>query len=283
VKTLTKIFLTGSIVLSSLFANAQKFELNDKGFPTTKGIIEYAKYQEKTKEAINEFNKKFNFNSEEAKIIPTNLIDYLDEENYSFEELGLYFYGDREILIEKNEVYYGYSLKELNTELRQRLIEGGDFLKGTIMHEFGHYAVCQIAENLKSTKIKPLEYYSPRPFSMKKETFGSKFIEEGIAEYCSWKMNEVLFGKTPYVPKNLEELLDTSNVRDIYYEYSVYYLKDFLDNLGFKTGVEILITNEPPTKDEILHPEKYFSRLKFGELRFNFAKYAGKTLKPRWE
>jgi len=44
-------------------------------------------------------------------------------------------------------------------------------------------------------------------------------------------------------------------------------VKTFLDTTGFKRGVKILISNEPPTHKEILNPESFFKRLEYGDIR----------------
>ena len=63
------------------------------------------------------------------------------------------------------------------------------------------------------------------------------------------------------IPENEEELLSPENKVNNVYRYSVIFLKDFLDSYGLKKGIQILLGNRPPSADEILHPNKFFTRL----------------------
>ncbi|MCD4709330.1 MAG: hypothetical protein K8R52_00660 [Bacteroidales bacterium] len=94
-----------------------------------------------------------------------------------------------------------------------------------------------------------------------REVPGSRFIEEGICEYVTLKMNETISQRRPYIPKKPSDLFRKENAYNIYYKYSAYCLTEFLDTTGLKRGVKILLHNRPPSTEEILKPDLFFKRL----------------------
>jgi hypothetical protein len=91
---------------------------------------------------------------------------------------------------------------------------------------------------------------------------GPKFIEEGICEYVTLEMNEILARRRPYIPKKPADLQRLDKTYDIYYSYAAYSLDKFLDTAGLKRGIKILLHNRPPSVEEILEPDLFFARLK---------------------
>ena len=94
-----------------------------------------------------------------------------------------------------------------------------------------------------------------------REDPGPRFIEEGICEYVTTKMNETITLRRPGRPRKIEYLSKPERAYDIYYKYSAYSLRDFLDTTGLKQGIKILLHNRPPSTEEILDPELFFARL----------------------
>ena len=75
------------------------------------------------------------------------------------------------------------------------------------------------------------------------------------------KMGELIAPKRPFIPRTIKGLTDKNNRYLVNYKYSSYYLKTFLDTTGFKMGVKVLLHNSPPSYEEILKPDLFFSRL----------------------
>jgi len=113
----------------------------------------------------------------------------------------------------------------------------------------------------RENKIVSPEYGSLRMFPNPSTQFGTQFIEEGICEYVVYYLHESNPIKNIVIPKTMDDLMDDMNRVNILYVYSVYVLQDFLDKEGLKKGIEILLSNKPPTYEEILKPELFFNRL----------------------
>ncbi len=177
-------------------------------------------------------------------------------------ELGFY-YSD-EIYISDAELFYAYELKDLPRYLRASAKRDNRFVKSTILHELSHDYFAQVAwEMIGVDSVHVDRAFMPYVWVLREhESFGSRFIEEGICEYIVEKMGEVITQKKPRAPRSIEELTSTENEYMMMYRYSAYFLKDFLDQKGFKQGLKILAHNPPPRYDEILNPDRYFNRLK---------------------
>ena len=81
--------------------------------------------------------------------------------------------------------------------------------------------------------------------------YGSEFIEEGLCEYLIRRKGELLELKDVYKPESTADFHDRYNVCKVKYQYSSYYLKDFMDSVTMvkgkvKYGIEILLRNNPP-------------------------------------
>lgn len=94
-----------------------------------------------------------------------------------------------------------------------------------------------------------------------RENPGSRFIEEGICEYVTLKMNELIPPKRLFIPKTPSDLTRQENRYKIFLKYSSHCLSGFLDTTGLKQGMKILLHNRPPSTDEILKPDLFFKRL----------------------
>jgi hypothetical protein len=169
------------------------------------------------------------------------------------------YYANGEVIISSREVYFGYNRKMTSDKLLENIVSTNKFVRGTMIHEMAHGYIQQVIAELKMDSIPVQPGY--RCMYEWCKTPGAKFIEEGVAEYCAITMGEVILGK-PYVPKTSDELLNEKNNYNVNYRYSPSYLKKFLDNMGLHQGLKILLSNDPPTPEEMLDSEKYFSRLR---------------------
>ena len=148
----------------------------------------------------------------------------------------------------------------------KRVLLGGResrIVKSTILHEIGHAYFYQMMIRMRMDNMEiNKEYLNQRSYAGYDMSFGKEFIEEGTSQYLVWSMRECIMPKMFYKPDTVEDLLDPYNEYPVKYEYSVCYLRDFYDLHGIKEGMRILLSNSPPTYEEILHPKAFFDRLK---------------------
>ena len=196
-------------------------------------------------------------------IYAEDLTDYVDHDSL---ELGRYW--PQEIIISTAPLFVAYELNDLSRFKKALYIETNAFVKSTIFHELTHHYVNQIGRELEFyDSIRVDRSFQTGIWIIRNPSlFGATFIEEGICEYMTSKMGEIIPPKNPYIPKTKLDLISNNNRYNVVYKYSSHYLKTFLDTTGFKKGVKILISNNPPTEDEILNPELYFNRLDYATI-----------------
>jgi hypothetical protein len=182
-------------------------------------------------------------------------------------ELGRYF--PHEIYVTTAELYEAYELDDLPAEEREKIFESNKFVKAVMIHELTHEYVNQVGVEMQSVLRMHVDksYRTGLWIVNSHETFGSVFIEEGICEYLCAKMGELIPPKHLEAPQTVEELLDRDRDYLIKYKYSSAFLETFLDTTGFKRGIQILLFNPPPTYEEILQPDRFFSRLELPEFK----------------
>ena len=227
------------------------------GRPTSKGIDRYV--EEKGDALIIEFQEFIGDTLYNANIYTEDL-SY--KEDHSPLELGNYY--PNEIFINNAEVYIAYELEWLPRQSRDTIISSNLFVKAAVFHELMHHYIYQLSiEMLRRDQIEVDRAYQSffRIYSDRGDP-GSRFIEEGLCEYVTLKMNETIKPRRPYIPRKASALSRPERAHDIYYVYSAYCLSEFLDTTGLKQGVKILLHNPPPTTEEILKPDLFFSRLK---------------------
>ena len=226
------------------------------GKPTSKGIGQYI--EDKSELLINEYQDFIGDTLYQVWIYAEDLRDYYAQDSL---EMGRYF--PHEIYISTEESFLAYELADLSESEKSSIVETNKFVKATVFHELTHEYINQIGREMQYVdKITVDKSYQTYIWIIRTyETFGSTFIEEGICEYMTEKMGEIIPPELPFIPTTEQELTSKENRYNVHYKYSSYYLKTFLDTTGFKEGVKILLHNAPPTLAEILDPELFFSRL----------------------
>ena len=178
-------------------------------------------------------------------------------------ELGSYWNG--EVYVDMDTNFVAYELKPLSKFRRTMIGESNRFVKGTVFHELTHHYMNQIGREMEFyDSININRAYQDGFWIIRNpRLFGATFIEEGICEYMVTKMGEIIPPKRFPAPKNISELTKTDNKYKYVYKYSSEYVREFLDTIGFKDGVKMLLSNDPPSTDEILNPELFFNRLNY--------------------
>lgn len=254
--------------------------------PTTKGITEYI--TEQAEIVIIDFQNFFNVEIDYMDFVPDKVSEYIGTDETDIDsnnkdnnsqnviqvtslptyqpainpnnELGVYLSGSNYAVISNEDKYLDYSYKNVKKRSLSNILETNKFVRSVMLHELAHDYFKQVVDELKNNKTHALKEYSRAYY----ETFSSTFIEEAIAEYCVTIMGEIknTLPLKEYKPQNISEISDKANEYKILYKYGAFYVNDFLKTYGLHEGIKIIITNPPPTLEEILIPEKYFSRLK---------------------
>jgi hypothetical protein len=253
------------LFLCLLFFSPQEYPLSH-GKPTSNGIDLYINDNKYT--ILNEVQKYLNDTIFlDLEIKTDNLSTYTD---YNSTDLAYHFTnrdGTDEIIIDNQEKYITYDIKDLSKFKKINFTSLNAFVKTTLIHELGHAYFLQIILKAKLDSIDVYKEYDFRTidglrmFPNPEETFGASFIEEGVCQYIVEGMKQEI-STMLFTPKTNEDVIDFKNAYQVKYSYSVRFLKSFLDSLGLKQGIRILVTHKPPTYKEILNPDLYFNRLK---------------------
>ena len=231
------------------------------GRPTPKGVGMYVEDNEE--QFIQEYQEYIKDTLWlEVWIIAEDLTDYVGHDSL---ELGAYWNG--EIYIDMDTNFVAYELKSLSKFKRAMIGPSDRFVKGTVFHELTHHYMNQIGKEMEfydSVNINRA-YQDGFWIIRNPRLFGAMFIEEGICEYMVTKMGENIPHKRFPAPKNVSELTNPVNKYKFIYKYSSEYVREFLDTTGFKQGVKMLMSHEPPSHNEILNPELFFNRLDYGQ------------------
>jgi len=257
--------------------------------PTTAGINKYVLDQSET--VIFDFQKFFKVQIDNMDFEADNLQEYNIDDKYDYDtilnnkgnddknnnqnkntlqlttipvseltdEYGIYYWNWDYAVISNEEKYIGYSVKTTKKSILSNIYECNEFIRAAMIHELAHDYFKQIIDELKYEQA----HISPEYKMQNDNALGSNLIIEGVAEYCSVAMNEVISVKPKkvYRPKKIDEILDKKNKYKVYYEYGSIYVGDFIKSNSLHSAIRILVTNPSPTIEEIINPEKYFSRL----------------------
>lgn len=222
--------------------------------PSTYGITQYVeKFQDNI---IMEYTFKID-SLFYIDVFTDNLSQYSDEN-----DLGIFFPGDNIIVLTNEEKYVEYEYADLS-KIKQKLTPYTDrTVKAVLFHELTHAYFYQTVARMKmDDAYVSSEYGFISVFPRLDLRFGAEFIEEGVCEYVVYYLKETSPMENPFIPKTVKELIDPSNEIYAKYHYSVYFITDFLDKYGIENGIKILVTNRPPSYDEIITPKLFFDRL----------------------
>ena len=229
--------------------------------------IKYYKHNRPTSKGVDNWIElhQWELGEEYQRLVKDTLYDYFiwgedltDYVDFDSTMLGMSFLPS-EAIVHNKANFIDYAVDSIS-KFRRKTTTSNAFVKGTVFHELSHVYVNQILREMQYLKI-PIStgYRSFRIYSSRERNFGASFIEEGICEYIPNKLGEILLTKNPYKPVSLSDIDESYRIK---YVYSEYFVRDFLDQFSVpKEGIIILFSNPPPTKEEILHPEKYFQRL----------------------
>jgi len=226
------------------------------GRPTSKGIDRYV--EEKAEELILTFQEFVGDTLHNANIYTEDLSKNLNQHPM---ELGNYY--PNEIFINNAGFFIAYELDALSRKSRDTIVNSNQFVKAAVFHELMHHYIYQVSIEMSRVDQVPVDraYQSFFRIYSDRNDPGPRFIEEGVCEYATLRLKEIISRNRPYIPKKPEDLDRPDKQYDIFYRYSAYSLGEFLDTAGIKKGIKILLHNPPPSVEEILEPDLYFARL----------------------
>jgi hypothetical protein len=250
---MTKIFLI--IIVLLLPQDKPAYPLKN-GRPTSKGIEKYV--EEHGDRLIGVYQ---DFIGDSLFDIYLYTADLTENGYYNPLELGRYF--PNEIFITTTEVFVAYDLESFSRKGRDNINYSNLFVKTAVFHELSHHYINQVG--MEMSRLDSLEvdraYQAFFRIYSAADNPGFRFIEEGICEYVCLMMGEILAPRKPWIPRNASALNKKENTQKIYYQYASHYLSTFLDTTGLREGIKILLHNPPPSQEEILDPDLFFSRL----------------------
>jgi hypothetical protein len=240
--------------------------LYKNGKPTSKGIDKYV--NDSSTDFIDEFQSYVKDTLYNDVYITTTdlskLADY-DKNELGYTEIHSNGY---EIVITNQRKFADYSINTLTKRGGKKdRNEYDQFVKSVVFHELMHVYFRQIMQiEIMHEKLNHY-FYNVQLVPNAEMQYGSTFIEEGLCEYLIRNKGEIMECQTKYVPKIINDLFNKENVFRVQYEYSSYYLQNFMDSCTNKYGsmkpaIKILLENNPPNYQEILNSNIYFSRFK---------------------
>ena len=161
---------------------------------------------------------------------------------------------------ERPDNYIDYELQRLNSYRRNQYIEVNKFVRGVVMHELTHcyfyqqQLLVQHGDSLHrdyamGLRIIPVDNYF------------TEFIEEGFCEYVAADMDEII----PTTEDLMMFKKDLSRqYRDTYrvkYSYSRQFVMPIIEKHGLRHAIQLVVSQPPPTQEEILDPQRYYDRL----------------------
>ena len=247
-------------IIIFLFVQALSLK-NDR--PTTQGINEYIKANKNA--LIDEYTSYIKDTIYNDVYISTE--DFSKLNDYNKETVGTTIFNQSysyEIIINNEPKFAGYDLNLMSKSQKRTLTQFDQFVKATIFHELTHVYInqCLLEMRMKNMYVDPEYDNNVHIYPNYEMKFGSEFIQEGICQYVIEKKHEIVEYSNIFIPKTREELIDSSKTFEVKYQYSSYWLKNFLDSKGLKNGIFILLGNRPPSYDEMINSKSFFDNLK---------------------
>jgi hypothetical protein len=101
----------------------------------------------------------------------------------------------------------------------------------------------------------------------RKSYYASEFIEEGICEYVVMKLREGIFSEYRLncpgsnIAAEIKKFNQQQNTYTIRYQYSRTYVQKLFENTSFRKALLNILTNKPPSYEELMCPDLYYKRL----------------------
>jgi len=185
--------------------------------------------------------------------------DFSDYYSYVEGDAGYFEHPDN-VLINNKANYIDYELRLLSNYRKSQYREATMFVRAVVMHELTHAYIyqimmmCQYDKNLayefrQGLRIIPVDHY------------GTEFVTEGICEYVMYDMG-VAIAYDQKIVLNKKDL-ENRNSYEVKYRYSKQFMEPVIKEFGLEAAIYMILSNTPPSDEEILSPKLYYDRLKW--------------------
>jgi len=239
-----------TIILFLLLFSIQDIEYKF-GKPTTKGIDYYVD--------LHWFDFIEDFEASVQDSIFGLFISTDNLRGYEQHELG-YFQPPNSIVVTNEERYIDYELNMMSDFKKSQYRETNQFVRAIVMHEICHAYFYQLLK--LCDKGDSLEYeFRLGLHIVPQDFYGTEFCEEGICEYVVETMGErIAYDEKVRITAN--KLINNRNSYEVKYRYASQFVKPIVDSLGIRNAILTIVSNKPPSNEEILKPEFYYKRIR---------------------
>jgi len=245
------------VVIPFLFLGATQDYEYKWGRPTSRGVDDYIEHNE-YQLVIDYQNFIHDTLFYEPFISTEDLTKYY---NYVDGDAG-YFERPDNILINNKSNYIDYELQWLSEYRRSQYREATMFVRAVVMHELTHcyiYQIMMIAEHDKNLALEFRQGLRIIPL----DNYGTDFVIEGICEAVVTMMGEMIaYDEKIYITKS-DLSLQRRNGYETKYRYSQQFMKPVIEEFGLEAAIYMVVSNKPPSDEEILNPSLYYDRLKW--------------------
>ena len=243
------------VLISFFFLGVSQDYEYKHGRPTTKGIDKYVETNWLV--FIEDYQK---FVGDTLVFEPFISTDDLSRYyNYTEGDAG-YFERPDNILITNEEKYIDYELRLLSRYEKSRYREATMFVRAVVMHELTHCYYYQIMMKAQYDGI--LEYEFRQGLRIiPVDHYGTDFVEEGICEYVVETMGVMIVSDEAVKITKADLHPQRRDSHEVKYRYSRQFVKPIVEEFGLESAIYMILTNKPPSDEEILNPKLYYVRL----------------------
>ena len=187
--------------------------------------------------------------------------------NYTRGESGFFEHPDN-IVVDNRTKYIDYELGMLSTFQRSQYRETNQFVRGVVMHELTHCYIYQVMQLARDSLHRD---YREGLRMIPVDNYYTEFIEEGICEYVAADMQEIIRYDERVQIKKGDLSTANRNSYEVKYRYALQFVEPVLKTLGIRQAIFVIVSNAPPTREEILNPSLFYDRL--GIYRHGYQSY----------
>ena len=136
------------------------------------------------------------------------------------------------------------------------------------MHELTH---CYIYQVMQMSRDSLHRDYREGLRMIPVDNYYTEFIEEGICEYVAADMQEIIRYDERVQIKKGDLSTANRNSYEVKYRYALQFVEPVLKTLGIRQAIFVIVSNAPPTREEILNPRLFYDRL--GIYRHGYQSY----------
>ncbi len=243
------------LVISILFLFIPQQDEYKWGVPTSKGIDNYVE-RNQYQFVIDYQNFIGDTLYFEPFISTDDLSDYYD---YNEGTAGFFERPDN-IVISNEPRYLDYEVQRLSDYQKSRYKGNNLFVRAVVMHELTHayiYQIMMVAQHNKNLEYKWRQGLGMIPVN----NYYTGFMEEGICEVVVQLMQEMICYEDDIGISKSDLSRAKRKNYEVKYRYGSQFVKPIILEYGLKPAIYLILSNKPPSKEEILEPNLYYQRL----------------------